>query len=97
MPLSDHEQRLFAEIEQSLAADDGRFAPAARPRGPKTASRASQVASVIAVLVGCGCIGVGLVTGIGLGTAIAAIGFLFLVAGCWLAIRAWRESGPGSA
>jgi hypothetical protein len=54
MPLSDREQRLFAEIERQLEADDPRFVARTRRRlsawTPDTRLRASIVLGVLGAL-----------------------------------------------
>ena len=51
VPLSDREQHLFEQIEQSLAAEDPRFGSSGRSRRSATA-RLRRVWGVIAVVVG---------------------------------------------
>ena len=98
MPLSDREQRLLDEIERSLFADDPTFAsPSRLGRSNPPRSRARLVVALIALLTGVGCVVVGLVFGTGLGAVIAVIGFVLIVAGCWVGVgtRHPRHSGAG--
>jgi len=54
MPLSEHEQRMFAEIERQLVADDPRFVARTRRRlaawSPLVRLRAAVVLGVLGVL-----------------------------------------------
>lgn len=85
VPLSDREQRLFEQIEQSLAADDPRFGSAGRSRRSASA-RLPRVLGVIAVLVGLGCSVLGVIVGTRWGLFVATVGFVLIVAGVWAAI-----------
>ncbi|MBA3489190.1 MAG: DUF3040 domain-containing protein [Longispora sp.] len=51
MPLSEHEQRLFEEIERSLAGD-AKFASAVRANDPSYRSRRRLVAAVGLLVIG---------------------------------------------
>ena len=51
MPLSEHEQRLFEQIERSLA-EDQKFASAVRSTDPRFHARRRIVLAVLAVLIG---------------------------------------------
>ena len=51
MPLSEHEQRLFEQIERSLA-EDTKFASAVRSTDPRFHARRRIVLAAIAVLLG---------------------------------------------
>src|SRR5680860_795712 len=50
MPLSEHEERILAEIERQLAAEDPRFIARARRRKPLTRSLRLRLAIALAVL-----------------------------------------------
>jgi len=91
MPLSDREQRLFEEIEQALIADDPRFASTGCGGRSKALSRIPVALSVIAALIGLGCVVFGLITGTVLGASIATAGFVLIVASCWAAIVTRRR------
>lgn len=51
MPLSEHEQRLFEQIERSLA-EDTKFASAVRSTDPRFHARRRIILAAIAVLLG---------------------------------------------
>ncbi len=57
MPLSEHEERILAEIERQLAADDPRFAARSR-RGPGSPCRAGRARLRLRLAVGLGMVGV---------------------------------------
>ena len=50
MPLSEHEERILAEIERQLAADDPRFVARTRRRGDWSRSVRVRIAMALAVL-----------------------------------------------
>jgi len=85
--LSDDEQRLLAEIEQGLVADDVRFPDSIGRRGPGVPS----VAWAVGICVGLSCVVVGLVIADSVGIALALIGFALIVAGCWAALWSHRQ------
>ena len=74
MSLSEREQRLLEEIEQSLMAGD--------PHVPPTGWMARVAAAAIAAIVGLAFLIFGLVTGAVLGTVIATAGLVLIVVGC---------------
>lgn len=51
MPLSEHEQRLFEQIERSLA-EDPKFASAVRANDPRFHAKRRVIAAAVLVLVG---------------------------------------------
>jgi hypothetical protein len=57
MPLSEHEERILAEIEQQLAAEDPRFVARARrrrgwsPRGQRRIAIVFGIVGIVAVLL----------------------------------------------
>ncbi len=88
MPLSEHEERILAEIERQLAAEDPRFV--ARTRKRKRPARSSRtlrlrVAVVLAVIGFFSLLG--LVSHIAFGVA----GMVLLLAGLVLGATALRE------
>ncbi|MGJ7441374.1 DUF3040 domain-containing protein [Aquipuribacter sp. MA13-6] len=99
MPLSDHEQKLLAQMEQALYAEDPKFATTltGRQRGVGSVSRA---------LVGIGSVAVGLtliIVGISIGQLwLSVIGFVVMFGGVVFAVAAPAPSaaaktktGPG--
>ena len=93
MALSDDEQRVLAQIEHDLVTDDPRFAESIeRPRiGIPTAVWA------VGIGLGLGCIVFGLITAGGIGTAVAVVGFVVIVASCSAALRSYRRRRPRPA
>ena len=70
MPLSEHEERILAEIERQLEADDPRFmAPTKRVAGG-TASRRRLIGAVVAFVLGFVCL-----LGLVFNPALAYVGF----------------------
>ncbi len=94
MPLSDHEQKLLAQMEQALYAEDPKFATTltGRQRGVGSVSRA---------LVGIGSVAVGLtliIVGISIGQLwLSVIGFVVMFGGVVFAVAAPASTGPASA
>jgi hypothetical protein len=90
MALSDDERRVLAQIERDLVADDPGFAESISRR------RVGIPRAVWAggILLGLSCAVVGLVIAGGIGTAVAVVGFVLIVAGCAAALRAHRTRRP---
>lgn len=85
MPLSEHEERILAEIERQLAAEDPRFVARARRRGGLSRSSRMRLAIGLALL---GIIGViALVVDI----VFAAIGLALLLAAILVGASALTE------
>ena len=89
MPLSEHEQRLLEQIEQSLYAEDPKFARSWRTKDPGTVRRNTLVRAVLLFVVGLGGLLAGVITlnsstvvGIAVGTA----GFLFMLGAAWFGL-----------
>jgi predicted lipid-binding transport protein (Tim44 family) len=85
MPLSEHEQRLLAQMEQALYAEDPKFATslrAARGRG----SRGKAAGGVLAVLAGLGLVLAGVATTM---AALGVAGFLVMLLGAVLVYSAF--------
>ena len=61
MPLSEHEQRVFDEIEQSLA-EDPKFASAVRSHDPRHRGRRRMVVAGLIVVAGLALLVIGLMT-----------------------------------
>ena len=85
MPLSEHEERILAEIERQLAADDPRFAARARRHRPLTRSIRLRLAIVLAVL------GILSVVGLVVHIAFGALGMVLLFGAIVLAATALNE------
>jgi hypothetical protein len=88
--LSDYEQRVLAEIEQDLIADDPRFAESIGRRRP----RIQTAVLAVGTCLGFSCVVLGLITAGGSGTAVAVVGFVVIVAICGAAFRSHRRRRP---
>jgi hypothetical protein len=87
VPLSEHEQKLLNEIEQALYADDPKFASTVRSVRARSHVRRGIILCILGVLVGLGCVLVGLVSNI---IAISVVGFVLVVAACGLLVQTLR-------
>lgn len=76
MPLSEHEQRMLAEMENALATEDPRFASHMRGSSAGTLRRKRLIIGGVGVLVGLGLILLGIQTTMWVGAA----GFAVMVA-----------------
>ena len=100
MPLSEHEQRLLEQIEQSLYAEDPKFARAVRSKNLHSVKRARLLRSIAGLVVGVALLLAGVITltahpslGIGLGVG----GFLVMLGSAWYALALRRGARPGPA
>jgi len=92
VPLSEHEQRLFEEIERSLA-DDPKFASAVRAHDPRYHARRKLIIAGAILLVGLGV----LITGAVLAQiAVGVIGFVIMLGGPAIALQPRRRFGRGA-
>ncbi|MBV9098818.1 MAG: DUF3040 domain-containing protein [Frankiaceae bacterium] len=89
MPLSEHEQRLLEQIEQSLYAEDPKFARSWRTKDPGTVRRHTLVRAAVVFVVGLAALLAGVVllnantvAGIAVGTA----GFLLMLGAAWYSL-----------
>lgn len=89
MPLSEHEQRLFEEIERSLA-DDPKFASAVRANDPRHHARRRLVIAGIILVVGLGVLVAGAMLH---STPLGVIGFVIMLAGPAFALQSRRRTG----
>jgi hypothetical protein len=87
VPLSEHEQRLFEQIERSLA-EDPKFASAVRSTDPRFHARRRMVLAAIAVVLGL----VLLVFGVaGKNTLLGVGGFVVMLGSAAFGIQAARR------
>ena len=87
MPLSEHEQRLFEQIERSLA-EDPKFASAVRSTDPRFHARRRIIIAAIAVLIGLAV----LVYGVADKTPLLGVaGFVVMLGAAALGIQAFRR------
>jgi hypothetical protein len=87
VPLSEHEQRLFEQIERSLA-EDTKFASAVRSTDPRFHARRRVVLAVIAVLLGLAVLIYGAATQL---IALGVAGFVVMLAAAAYGITAFRK------
>ncbi|MCH7230158.1 DUF3040 domain-containing protein [Glycomyces sp. L485] len=93
MPLSDHEQRLFEEIEQSLS-EDPQFASVVRAHDPAHVTRRRLILAGIVTVMG-----IGLVIGTVIAGAAnwgAPIGAVLMFGGLILGLWAQRRATTGT-
>lgn len=88
MPLSEHEQRLFEQIEQSLA-EDPKFASAVRASDPRVHARRRLVLAALITLVGLGLVVFGTVNNL---LPLGAVGFLVMLGGAAYAMQSQRRA-----
>ena len=88
MPLSEHERRLLAQMEEALAADDPRLVSAMS--GSSGLSRNRILLGVALVLVGLATIFGGLIAQV---TVVGLAGFLIALTGSVLVYRALTSPG----
>ena len=88
MPLSEHEQRAFEQIERSLA-EDPKFASAVRASDPRIHARRRVVLAVLVVLAGLGLVVFGTVNNL---LPLGAGGFVVMLAGAAFAMQTQRRA-----
>jgi hypothetical protein len=88
MPLSEHEERILAEIERKLAEDDPRFVARAQARARRGWSRTFRLrlAAVLAVL------GVVSVLSLTFSIVFGALGMAMLLAALVLTVQTVKQS-----
>jgi hypothetical protein len=86
MPLSEHEERILAEIERQLAAEDPRFAARAR-RGRRGPSRRTRIRLAILLAV----LGLGNLLFLTVSIAFGAVGLSLMLVAILLAVTAANE------
>lgn len=88
MPLSEHEERILAEIERQLAAEDPRFVARARKR--KRAPRSSRTLR-LRLAISMAVVGFFSLLGLVSHIAFGVVGMILLLAGTVLGVAALRE------
>jgi len=98
MPLSEHEQRLLDEIEQTLRSDDPALASSLRSARPEHRLRTMVALTVTCLTAGIGLLIAGLRLHGAAATILAVAGFVFLVGAGDLGLRVSHRvrSGRGS-
>ncbi len=87
MPLSEHEQRLFEQIERSLA-EDPKFASAVRSTDPRFHARRRIILAAIAVVLGLAVLIFGVA---GKNPLLGVAGFVVMLGSAALGIQAFRR------
>ena len=93
MPLSEHEQRQLELIEQTLRADDPRFADAVHAADPRARYKRRVVEAALGFLVGVGLLLAGVVINV---IPVAVAGFVVMLACSMWAVTSYRRM-TGSA
>lgn len=90
MPLSENEQRLLEQMERALYAEDPKFATSMRSDKAAAGDRRRAAVGVVALLLGLSLLVVGVAAKL---VIVGVIGFLAMVGGLWLAIKAFGRGG----
>ena len=94
VPLSEHEQRLLEQMERALYAEDPKFASTLREGSGRRGNRRHVAVGVLALLAGLAL----LITGVAVTQEIVGvIGFVLMLLGAALAVRAMRAPAPEQA
>ena len=101
MPLSEHEQRLLEQIEQSLYAEDPKFARSWRTKDPGKVRRNTLARSAVLFVVGLAALLAGVITlnsTAVVGIALGAGGFLLMLGAVWhgLSTRQRLRAAPAA-
>ena len=88
MPLSEHEQKMLAQMEQALAAEDPKFASQMQGRALASIQHRRWIIGVVGVVAGLGLVLVGVNTTMWVG----AVGFAVMVAAAVYAVTPPRRA-----
>jgi hypothetical protein len=88
MPLSEHEQRQFEQIERALRASDPRFADAVRAADPRVHYKRRIIGTALGFLIGVGLLLAGVAANV---IAIAVAGFVVMLACSLWAVTSYRR------
>ncbi|HLV59036.1 MAG TPA: DUF3040 domain-containing protein [Natronosporangium sp.] len=88
MPLSEHEQRLFEQIERSLA-EDPKFASAVRASDPRVHARRRLVLAVVIILAGLALVVFGTMNRL---LPLGVAGFVVMLGGAAFAMQSQRRA-----
>jgi hypothetical protein len=88
VPLSEHEQRQFEQIERALRAGDPRFADAVHAADPRVHYRRRVIAAALGFVIGVGLLFAGVVINVIL---IAVAGFVVMLACSLWAVTSYRR------
>jgi Protein of unknown function (DUF3040) len=89
VPLSEEEQRLLAELEQALAAEDPKFASTLRGSRMRTRQRRLAIAAGCTFALGIVLLMTGVIIKI---TPVSIVGFVVMLGSAYVGIVAWRKS-----
>jgi hypothetical protein len=93
MALSDEEQRLLAQMEAALAAEDPKLVNALRGTGTRRVHRRRAAVAGVSFFVGLALLVVGISVGAVAGIVISVFGFVVMVASAVVAIQSWQHVG----
>lgn len=88
MPLSEHEQRLFEQIEKSLA-EDPKFASAVRSTDPRFHARRRMILAGLVVIAGLAVVVLGVVQH---NTLLGVAGFVIMMLASGFALQSRRKA-----
>lgn len=88
MPLSEHEQRAWEQMTESLA-EDPKFASAVRASDPRVRARRRLLLALVVVLAGLALVVYGTVSGT---VPLGAAGFMVMLGGAAFAMQSQRRS-----
>ena len=88
MPLSEHEQRQFEQIERALRAGDPRFAEAVHAADPRVHYKRRVIAAAPGFVIGVGLLLAGVVINV---IPIAVAGFMVMLACSLWAVTSYRR------
>lgn len=91
MPLSDHEQKLLAQMEQQLLSEDPRFASTMRGKAARSRARRRLVLGGAGVVVGLLLLVLAVASQL---IWLGVVGFLLMLGGAIYAMSAPRRTGP---
>lgn len=87
MPLSEEENRLLAQMERALAAEDPKFVSTLRGRTLERNARLRAVAAGVVFLAGIGLLMGGVIAQL---TWLGIVGFLVMLGSATIGLAAWR-------
>jgi hypothetical protein len=87
VPLSEHEQRLFDQIERSLA-EDPKFASAVRANDPRFHARRRRIIAAFVIILGLALVVYGTVSS---NTLLGVAGFVVMLGSAAFALQTWRR------
>jgi hypothetical protein len=88
VPLSEHEQRLFEQIERSLA-EDPKFASAVRASDPRVHARRRLFLAVVIILAGLALVVLGTMNRL---LPLGVVGFVVMLGGAAFAMQSQRRA-----